>query len=213
MQVLGFVEFVWLASVFLACLRSAGLVQGVGLAWGLLGLLRLLGFLGVSWACFSLLSFLGSVGFFGYGAGARTRALETCISQASQIATHSGCRSCFGFKMRLQFSQIYGPSRGAAFGSLFWGCFIVWYKEVPFLGSPSGLQNGARSRPRIHVFFGPKEEPQTQLVVISCSWVLLWFGVPCFGALKFLIWETPRSFMYGSLRSMLNSCHNGLGQH
>ena len=89
-----------------------------------------------------------------------------------------------GFKMRLQFEQIYGPSRGAAFGSLFWGCFIVWYKEVPFLGSPSGLQNGARSSPRIHVFFGPKEEPQTQLVVISCSWVLLWFGVPCFGALR-----------------------------
>lgn len=53
-----------------------------------------------------------------------------------------------------------------------------------FWGRPVGSKMGPDPAPEFMFFFGPKEEPQTQLVVISCSWVLLWFGVPCFGALK-----------------------------
>ena len=159
---------------FLACLRSAGLVQGVGLAWGLLGLLRLLGFLGVSWACFSLLGFLGSVGFFGYGAGARTRALETCISQASQIATHSGCRSCFGFQNEAAIlADVWSQPRDRIW-FLVSGLLYCLVQGGPIFGVAQWAPKWGPIQPQNSCFFRSKRGAAD---TVGCNFVLLGFAV------------------------------------
>ena len=164
---LGFVEFVWLASVFLACLRFAGLVQDCGgaevvrLLWGLLGLFR---FVRLPWVCW----------FFGYGAGARTRALEIWISQASQIATHSGCRSCFGFQNEAAIlADVWSQPRDRIW-FLVSGLLYCLVQGGPIFGVAQWAPKWGPIQPQNSCFFRSKRGAAD---TVGCNFVLLGFAV------------------------------------